>query len=297
MISIQELKEREGRAREIMQACTICPRDCGVDRLRDEIGVCRIGERAVVHSFGPHFGEEPPLVGNKGSGTIFFSGCNLKCIFCQNFETSQLICGKTVSAVDLADMMLFLQSRGCHNINFVSPTHVVQQILEALIIARGKGLDIPLVFNCGGYESIDTLKLLDGIIDIYMPDLKYMDREAGRSLSRVADYPRVARDGLKEMHRQVGDLDLDDRGVARKGLLIRHLVLPGGLAGTKDAMRFISSCLSRDSYVNVMAQYRPVFRADKVKSINRYVSGEEVDQAMRIARDEGLWRGFEIGSE
>ncbi len=297
MISIRELEEKAGRAKEFMQACRICPRDCGVDRLRGEIGVCRIGERALVHSFGPHFGEEPPLVGNKGSGTIFFSGCNLKCIFCQNFETSQLIYGKIVSPVDLADMMLSLQAKGCHNINFVSPTHVVQQILEALVIAREKGLDIPLVYNCGGYESIDTLKLLEGVIDIYMPDLKYMDREAGRSLSRVADYPRVAMESLKEMHRQVGVLDLDDRGVARKGLLIRHLVLPGGIAGTKDAMHFISNCLSRDTYVNIMSQYRPVFRAGRVKTINRHVSREEIDRARRVARSEGLWRGFEIRSQ
>ena len=292
MIAIGELRERARRARDMMQACTICPRKCGVNRLRDEIGVCRIGENAVVHSFGPHFGEEPPLVGSRGSGTIFFSGCNLKCIFCQNYETSQLVSGKSVSSCELAGMMLTLQTNGCHNINLVSPTHVVQQILDALVIAREKGLNIPLVYNCGGYDSIDTLKLLDGVVDIYMPDLKYMDREAGRSLSRVADYPQVAKEALKEMNRQGGVLELDGRGGARRGLLIRQLVLPGRMAGTEEAMRFIATCLSRDSYINVMAQYRPVFKAKRVKPIDRYVTHEEVDRARKIAIKEGLWRGF-----
>jgi putative pyruvate formate lyase activating enzyme len=190
-------------------------------------------------------------------------------------------------------MMVLLQERGCHNINFVSPTHVVPQILEALSLARGRGLNVPLVYNCGGYESIETLKLLDGVIDIYMPDFKYTDREAGRLLSRVADYPRVAEESLREMHRQVGDLELDSRGVARKGMLIRHLVLPNGFAGTRRAMRFIATDLSRNSYVNVMAQYRPIYRARRVRAIDRHVTHEEVNQARAFASAEGLRRGFQ----
>ncbi len=292
MISIRELKVNAKRGREMLRSCSVCPRGCGVDRWKDELGVCRIGKDPVVHSFGPHFGEEGPLVGRFGSGTIFLSGCNLKCIFCQNFETSQLVRGKAVTSEELAGMMLSLQGAGCHNINFVSPTHVVPQILDALVIAREGGLRVPLVYNCGGYESLDTLRLLDGVIDIYMPDLKYMDCEIGRRLSGVEDYPEVARKALVEMHRQVGILDLDPQGVATRGVLIRHLVLPGGLAGTVEAMRFIANSLSKESYVNVMGQYRPMHRAHLVKEIDRYVTGDEVNEARRIAAREGLRRGF-----
>jgi putative pyruvate formate lyase activating enzyme len=292
MLSSGELQRRAERASEALASCRVCPRGCGVDRLAGKWGVCRVGRLAVVHSFGPHFGEEPPLVGHGGSGTIFFSGCNLKCIFCQNFDTSQLIRGRTVTGRELAMMMLSLQESGCHNINLVSPTHVVPQVIEALAIARGSGLTLPVVYNCGGYESTEMLRLLDGVVDIYMPDLKYTDAEVGRLLSRVADYPRVVQRSLVEMHRQVGDLELDGRGIARRGLLIRHLVLPSGFAGTADAMRFIARSLSKDSYVNVMGQYRPAHRADRVQAINRYVTSEEVDQARRLAAAEGLWRGF-----
>jgi putative pyruvate formate lyase activating enzyme len=292
MISIRELTERADRTIEMLRSCNICPRDCGVNRLEDEIGVCRVGRKVIVHSSGPHFGEEPPLVGMYGSGTIFFSGCNLKCIFCQNYQTSQLLHGETTSKGLLADMMLSLQGMGCHNINFVSPTHVVPQIMEALVLAVEKGLTIPLVYNCGGYESVDILRLLDGVVDIYMPDVKYMDAEAGRSLSRVAGYPDAVKEALVEMHRQVGDLKTDPGGVARRGLLIRHLVLPGGLAGTAEAMRFIVSELSKDSYVNIMNQFRPTYRAKRVKTINRSVTSDEMRDAREIARTEGIWRGF-----
>lgn len=292
MISISELRDRTSRAVELLRACTVCPRNCGIDRLRGQVGVCRVGRAAVIHSYGPHFGEESPLVGRYGSGTIFFSGCNLKCIFCQNYETSQLVHGEEAAAETLAAMMLHLQRMGCHNINLVSPTHVVPQILEALVIAREEGLSLPLVYNCGGYESIAVLELLDGVIDIYMPDIKYSDREIGRLLSRVADYPEAVRSALREMHRQVGDLAVDESGVARRGLLIRHLVLPEDLAGTGEAMRFIASEISKDSYVNIMAQYRPVFRSGRVKAIDRPVSPEEVRRARQMAVLEGLWRGF-----
>jgi putative pyruvate formate lyase activating enzyme len=292
MISIDELKDKAKQGREMLRSCSVCPRNCSVDRWKDELGVCQIGKNPVVHSFGPHFGEESPLVGRFGSGTIFLSGCNLKCIFCQNYETSQLVRGKVVTSGELAEMMLSLQEEGCHNINLVSPTHVVPQILDALVIARESGLRLPLVYNCGGYESLETLRLLDGVVDIYMPDLKYMERETAWRLSQVENYPEVARKALVEMHRQVGILDLDTRGVAVRGLLIRHLVLPGGLAGTGEAMRFIANSLSKESYVNVMGQYRPMHRAHRVKEIDRYVTREEVDEAKRIATREGLHQGF-----
>ena len=261
-----------------------------MNRLKGESGKCNTGRQAVVSSSGPHFGEEAPLVGSGGSGTIFFTHCNLKCCFCQNYATSQLGEGQEVEAGELASMMLSLERRGCNNINFVSPTHVVSQILEALEIAVEAGLSVPLVYNSGGYDAVDTLKLLDGVFDIYMPDMKYSDGQNAQRFSGIDDYPQINRAAVKEMHRQVGDLRWDDQGAATRGLLVRHLVLPKGLAGTAEACRFLSQEISVDTYLNVMAQYRPCFRAFDIPELARSISREEFVEAIETARSYGLHR-------
>jgi putative pyruvate formate lyase activating enzyme len=261
-----------------------------VNRLEDKKGTCRTGRRAVVASFHPHFGEEAPLVGRYGSGTIFISNCNLQCQFCQNFELSQLGEGREVSPEEMAAMMLHLQRRGCHNINIVSPTHVVSQVLEALPIAIEQGLSVPLVYNSGGYDSVETLRLLEGIFDIYMPDMKYSDAEIAREYSKIEDYPRVNQAAVKEMHRQVGDLVVNEEGVALRGLLIRHLILPHGLAGTEEIIRFIAEELSRDSYLNLMDQYRPCYRAHQFPLLTRPITPEEYGAALELAAKYGLRR-------
>ena len=285
-----ELEERAHRAQAILSSCQLCPRRCQVDRLQGETGVCRTAAQAVVSSYGPHFGEEAPLVGFGGSGTIFFTHCNLRCAFCQNYTISQLGEGRVASKGEIAKMMLSLQQRGCHNINLVTPTHVVPQILEALVVAAGLGLSIPLVYNCGGYESVDTLKLLDGIVDIYMPDMKYSDDRKARRFSGVKGYPAVNQAAVKEMHRQVGDLELDERGIARRGLLVRHLVLPHDIAGTEGVVRFIAEEISTNTYLNVMAQYYPAHRAHKIPPLSRPLVREEFLQAVNLAREYGLER-------
>ncbi len=284
-----KLRERVERALARLEDCHVCPRRCGVNRLEGEVGKCRTGRQALVSSFGPHFGEEAPLVGSSGSGTIFFTYCNLRCCFCQNYTISQLGEGHVVGSEELAEMMLSLQRRSCHNINFVSPTHVVPQILEALEIAVKAGLSVPLVYNSGGYDSLETLNLLDGIVDIYMPDMKYSDEKTAQRFSGVEDYPEINRAAVKEMHRQAGDLQLDDHGVATRGLLVRHLVLPHGFAGTAEVCRFLSQ-ISTNTYLNVMAQYHPCHKAFDVPELARPVSGEEFAEAARIARDRGLHR-------
>jgi putative pyruvate formate lyase activating enzyme len=285
-----ELEERVERARAILQSCQLCPRHCNVNRLGGETGMCRTASEAVVSSYGPHFGEEAPLVGTHGSGTIFFTNCNLRCMFCQNYPISQLGKGRAVAKGEIARMMLSLQQRGCHNINLVTPTHVVPQILEALQVAAGLGLSTPLVYNCGGYESIETLRLLDGIVDIYMPDMKYSDERNARRFSGVKDYPAVNREAIKEMHRQVGDLQMDERGIATRGLLIRHLVLPHGIAGTEGVVRFIAEEVSLHTYLNVMAQYHPAHRAFKIPALSRPLLREEFVDAVNLAREHGLER-------
>lgn len=284
------LEERARKAGQILARCTLCPRKCGVDRLADERGFCRVGKRAMVSSVGPHFGEEAPLVGRHGSGTIFFSGCNLGCLFCQNYDISHLVAGEEVSEEELVQQMLAIQGLGCHNLNLVTPTHVVPQILGALASARREGMDLPVVYNCGGYESVESLRLLDGVIQIYMPDFKYGDNEVGKKYSCVDDYFDRAREALVEMHRQVGDLILDEEGIAQRGLLIRHLVLPGGLAGTEKVMEFIARDLSPNSYVNVMAQYHPQYRAGEFPEIDRRITHQEYRQAVDIAKKYGITR-------
>jgi putative pyruvate formate lyase activating enzyme len=254
-----ELKERAERARQHERECNLCARYCGVNRA-ERLGGCRTGMRAWVASFGPHHGEEDPLRGYRGSGTIFFSWCNLRCQYCQNHNISQSAAGREIDSEELAVIMLELQQAGCHNINFVSPSHVVAEILEALVIAAAHGLSVPLVYNTGGYDSPEALELLDGVIDIYMPDMKYSDRLVARRYSKIGNYPEVNRLAVKEMHRQVGDLQLDEHGIAQRGLLVRHLVLPNGLAGTAQIVRFLADEISVHTYLNLMDQYRPAYK-------------------------------------
>lgn len=287
-----ELARRIERALQILESCTLCPRRCGIDRTRDRRGECRIGRHAVVSSAGPHFGEEPPLVGRRGSGTIFFSGCTLRCDFCQNSEISQAPTGEEVSAERLASLMLGLQEQGCHNINFVSPTHVIAQIIEALPLAVEGGLRIPLVYNSGGYDFPETLALLEGVVDIYMPDAKYGADEPGERYSHVSHYWDWNRKSMREMQRQAGVLEIDSHGIARRGLLIRHLVLPDGRAYSEEVLRFIARELSVDSYVNIMDQYYPCYRASLHPELYRGITGEEFERVTAFARALGLHRGF-----
>lgn len=285
-----KLEEGIRRGLRWMGRCTLCPRMCKVDRLAGEKGYCRTGRKAVVASYGPHFGEESPLVGRRGSGTIFFSYCNLFCVFCQNYDISHGGEGTPIGAEDLAEIMLSLQEAGCHNINLVTPTHVVCQILEALPAAIEKGLQIPIVYNCGGYERVSALKLLDGIVDIYMPDFKFWDPQVAKELADAYDYPEQARRALKEMHRQVGDLWIDESGIARRGLLVRHLVLPEGLAGTPGILRFIAEEISPNTYVNIMDQYHPCGEAVGKPRIGRRIKRSEFREALEIAENVGLKR-------
>jgi putative pyruvate formate lyase activating enzyme len=284
------LLERIDAALAILENCRLCPRHCEVNRLEEEKGVCNTGRQALVSSYSPHFGEEDPLVGKGGSGTIFMTNCNLGCVFCQNYEISHLSQGVPVSLSDLAQMMLSLQRRGCHNVNFVTPTHMVPQILEALPEAIEQGLTVPLVYNCGGYEEVDTLRLLDGVFDIYMPDFKFWDSEQSARFCSAPDYPEKARAAVKEMHRQVGDLVLDQAGIAQRGLLIRHLVMPDGIAGTREIMRFLAKEISRETYVNVMNQYRPCGEAHKFPELRRPINAEEFGDAIKAAQEEGIHR-------
>jgi len=267
--------------------CRLCPRDCGVNRLAGEVGYCGLGAHAVVASRGPHFGEERPLVGRGGSGTIFFSGCNLRCVFCQNYDISHQVVGLPAPPELLAQWMLQLQRLGCHNINFVTPTHVTPHILEAIRIARGEGLTVPTVYNCSGYERVETLALCEGLIDIYMPDTKFTDPDTARRLANAPDYPERMRAALREMHRQVGDLLIED-GIARRGLLVRHLVMPGGVEAAREVIDFLADQISPHTYINVMSQYRPVFQAARVPEINRRPTAEEYLAARRYARERGL---------
>jgi len=287
-LSIEEIKERTNLAYARMAECNLCARHCKVDRLAGDLGACKTGVQARVSSYGPHLGEEDPLRGWKGSGTIFFSRCNLNCQFCQNHDISQSDAGKEVTAKELAVFMLELQASGCHNINFVSPSHVVPQILGALRLAIQAGLRLPLVYNTGGYDSLETLELLDGIVDIYMPDMKYSDKEVARKYSCVEDYPQVNRMALREMHRQVGDLQTDERSLATRGLLVRHLVLPQDLAGTRQIVQFLAAEISTNTYLNLLAQYRPAFKASRYPELNRRITPSEYDAAVKMAEEAGL---------
>ncbi len=291
-----ELNRRAAKAVEALASCQVCPRQCAVDRLQDRHGVCRTGRLARVASCFPHFGEEDCLRGWRGSGTIFFAGCNLRCAFCQNWDISQECDGEVVSAGRLAEMMLELQEAGCHNINWVTPEHVVPQVLEALALAVAEGLRLPIVYNTGGYDALESIQLLDGIVDIYMPDFKYWDPVTAARLSKARDYPEVARTVIREMHRQVGDLIIGPDGLAQRGLLIRHLVLPNGLAGTRAIAGWLAKEISPDTYLNVMNQYHPagtVTRADapsRYGDVARPITAAEFRTALREARLAGLRR-------
>jgi len=294
-----ELVQRVQKAYTMLSPCRVCPRVCGVDRLAGEVGYCRSGCLPVVSSFGPHFGEEPPLVGRWGSGTIFLTGCNMRCVFCQNFEISQERYGREITCVELADMMINLQDRRCHNINFVSPTHFVPQILKAVLLAAEKGLQIPLVYNTGTYDSVETLQLLEGIFDIYMPDAKYGSNEVALSLSDAPEYVDLMKEAICEMQRQVGDLLVED-GIATRGLIIRHLVLPGNLAGSREVLEFIAHEISTDAYVNIMDQYRPCgriltdTRSPHNQTLMKGITLREYHEARAIAQRYGLHRGFDL---
>ncbi len=284
------LAARIEAARTKMRSCDLCPRRCGVDRLAGELGFCQTADRAWVASYAPHFGEEAPLVGRNGSGTIFFTHCNLGCVFCQNYDISHRSAGAPVTVRQLADMMLDLQRRGCHNINCVSPSHVVVPILEALALAAEEGLDRPLVYNTGGYDALTTLGLLDGIVDIYMPDFKFWAPASALSYCGLSDYPEVARQALAAMHRQVGTLTVDDRGVARRGVILRHLVMPGRIDETRAILQFIATTLSPDTYVNLMPQYRPCGEARRYTELNRRLTVAEFETAVLAAMEAGLRR-------
>ncbi len=289
-------REREGRLAsvekelwELLRACRLCPRACGANRIKGETGVCNSTSRLKVYSCGPHFGEERPLVGHGGSGTIFFSNCNLLCCFCQNWEINHRGDGNYITHDQLAEMMLGLQRRGCHNINFVTPTHVVPHIVRSLRIAIHKGFQLPLVYNNGGYDSLEVIRLLDGIIDIYLPDFKYQDGAlAGKYSSGASDYPQAAAATIKEMHRQVGELVVDERGVARRGLIIRHLVMPNNIAGTDGFVRWVACELTPTTRVNLMAQYRPEHKAFSYPELSRRITAEEWEQALLWAKEAGL---------
>ena len=290
-----ELAQRVKTALAALEECQVCPRDCGINRLADETAVCKSGRFATVASYNPHLGEEDCLRGWQGSGTIFFSWCNLRCVFCQNFDISQEGAGSRLYPSQLAEIMLRLQDLGCHNINLVTPEHVVPQILEALLLAAERGLRLPLVYNTSAYDSLHTLQLLDGIVDIYMPDFKIWDAKSARRYLKAKDYPEVARQAFREMQRQVGVLKVDNNGLAQRGVLVRHLVMPGDTAGTAAIMQFIAAEISPDTYVNIMPQYYPAGKISghKYAEINRRLTNAEFENALAAARAAGLWR-FDI---
>ena len=275
-------------AKAMLKECTVCPRQCGTDRTAGERGYCGMTAEVVVSSVSPHFGEEPPLVGSNGSGTIFLCGCNLRCAFCQNYDISHRENGREVDTEGLVHAMLRLQQAGCHNINFVTPTHYTPQLMEAVHAAREAGLRVPIVYNCGGYESLDMLRLLEGFVEIYMPDFKFASVDTAERYCHAPDYAEVAKAALKEMQRQVGDLEIDEEGIATRGLLIRHLVMPGGLEDSKRVIDFVADEVSPGAYINVMKQYRPCGEAYRHPEINRPLQPEEFRRAFDYAASRGL---------
>ena len=291
LLQTGELANRAVQAVQMLHSCQLCPRRCGINRLENETGFCRIGRLARVASFGPHFGEEAPLVGVHGSGAIFFAQCNLACVFCQNHEISQHGQDEAeMDATQLAKVMLKLQAQGVHNINLVSPSHVVPQILEALVLAAEQGLAIPLVYNSGGYDALETLALLNGIVDIYMPDTKFFSAQLAEQYCQAPDYPLHARQAIQAIHQQVGDLQINQQGVAWRGLLIRHLVMPAGLAGTAQWLNFLAKEISVDTYINLMDQYRPCAQATSFSELNRSITRQEYEEVLQLAEQNGLSR-------
>ncbi len=287
LITKEEFENRVELLFEILENCELCPRKCGVNRLKDELGYCKMGKELVVSSFGPHFGEESKLVGIYGSGTIFLSGCNLLCVYCQNYEVSNNRVGKISSEQKVADFMLALQKMGCHNINLVTPTHFVPQLVKAIGIGVKKGLKIPIVYNCSGYENVEVIRLLDGIIDIYLPDIKYGTKEPAKEYSNAPDYFKRAKESVNEMYDQVGNLKVNNQGIAYKGLIIRHLVLPNDQSRSEEVLAYISK-LSENMFVNIMDQYRPLGRANEIRKIDRCITSKEYDNVIRMAKKLGL---------
>ncbi len=304
-LSKKDLIKRIKKLFRILKNCEICPRKCQVNRLKGEKGFCKLGEAPMVSAFHPHFGEETPLVGNykifslkehnlcRGSGTIFFTSCNLSCVYCQNYEISQLRIGQEISYERLAEIMLDLQERGCCNINLVTPTPQVPQILKSLLIAIEYGLKIPLIYNTSSYDSYKVLRLLDGIIDIYMPDVKYSDNRVALRYSGIPDYFDIMKKAVKEMHRQVGDLVLNKEGVAIKGVLVRHLVLPNNLAGSRKVLGFLSKEISKNTFLNIMDQYYPCFKAFKYPELSRRITEKEYQDVIDLAKKLGLKRLYQ----
>jgi putative pyruvate formate lyase activating enzyme len=310
-LALQKSNQLDKRIEDLFQiltSCELCARKCGVNRLEGETGYCRSGKELTISSYGPHFGEETPLVGRGslltlsrsfgispagGSGTVFLTGCNMLCSYCQNYDISHLQNGRVVSEAQVAGYAIELQNRGCHNINFVTPSHFTPQLVKSVQIAAEKGLRLPIVWNCGGYENLETIKLLDGIVDIYMPDIKYGTMKPAKRYSDAEDYFERCKESVKEMHRQVGDLNLDHRGIAYQGLLIRHLVLPNDLAGSERVLRFIAEEISPDSYVNVMSQYRPEGEAHRYEELNRHPKRDEFQSVLEMACRLNLTRGLE----
>ncbi|MEK6744899.1 MAG: radical SAM protein [Nitrospirota bacterium] len=293
MVSQVELEHRIEEACKLLEACRVCPRECGVNRLKDDkLGFCRSGLNPVVSSVSPHHGEEPPLSGTKGSGTIFFTNCNLHCVYCQNYPISQMGNGVERTVGELACQMMSLQDAGCHNLNLVTPTHFVPQILRAIGIARERGFDLPIVYNTSGYESLETLRLLDGIVDIYLPDMRYNDNAVALRYSVAPHYVEINRAAIKEMYRQVGNLVIDEEGFAKRGLIVRHLVLPGGLAGTEGVMKFLAEEISRDVYISLMSQYFPAYKTGEFPEINRRIHEQEYDEAYESKMRYGLKNGW-----
>ncbi len=292
MVSDRELQSRVEAAYKLLESCRVCPRECGVNRLKDDkLGFCRSGLDPMISSVSPHHGEEPPLSGTKGSGTIFFSNCNLRCVYCQNYPISQMGNGMKRTPGELACQMVWLQEEGCHNLNLVTPTHFMPQILKAIGIARERGFHLPIIYNTSGYESTEALLLLDGIVDIYLPDMRYSEDTAALKYSVAPHYPEINRAAVREMYRQVGNLALDE-GLAKRGLIIRHLVLPGGVSGTGGVMKFLSEEISKDVYISLMSQYFPAYRAKEFKEINRRITSTEYEEARRIMEQYGLENGW-----
>lgn len=292
-LSDEEFRARVDELRDRYADCDLCAYDCGVDRTAGETGACRVDDTVSVSSYFDHHGEEEVLRGHNGSGTIFLAHCNMTCVFCQNFETSQEPRSAAVTSEEIAEMALELQNRGCHNVNFVSPTHYSPHLVDAVRIARDRGLEVPVVWNCGGYERTETLELLDGIVDIYMPDVKWSDDAAAARYSKAPEYWSNGTESLREMHRQVGDLEIDDTGLATSGLLVRHLVMPGHVENARGVLTFLAEEISRETFVNVMGQYRPAYKAqstDRYSEINRRVTPEEYRSVLDHAREVGLER-------
>jgi putative pyruvate formate lyase activating enzyme len=293
MISETELHKRIEAAYQLLENCRVCPRECGVNRLKnDKLGFCRSGLNPMVSSASPHHGEEPPLSGSKGSGTIFFANCNLRCVYCQNYPISQMGHGAELTPAELACRMLWLQEQGCHNLNLVTPTHFMPQLLKALGLAKERGFHLPIVYNTSGYESVETLELLDGIVDIYLPDMRYADDAVALKYSLAPQYPEINRAAVREMFRQVGNLALDEHGIAKRGLIIRHLVLPGGVSGTEKIMKFLAEEISKDFYISLMSQYFPAYKAHEIKELSRRITAEEYEEACGIMEKYELENGW-----